>query len=72
MEFGPGIEAAHQLVMLGHGPTADTVLVNGQVVLEDGRSPRVDGTAVIAAARAAAGRLAARLGLAAPGRWPRV
>jgi 5-methylthioadenosine/S-adenosylhomocysteine deaminase len=72
VELGPGIEAAHQLVTLGHGPTADTVLVNGQVVLEHGRSTRVDPSAVIAAARASAGRMAARLGLGTPGRWPRV
>ena len=38
VELGPGVEPAHQLVTLGHGPTADTVLVNGRVVLEGGRS----------------------------------
>jgi 5-methylthioadenosine/S-adenosylhomocysteine deaminase len=72
VELGPGVEPAHQLVTLGHGPTADTVLVNGEVVLEEGRSTRVDQSAVIAAARASAGRMAARLGLGPPGRWPRV
>jgi hypothetical protein len=48
------------------------VLVNGQDVLEQGHSTRVDQSAVIAAARASAGRMAARLGLGLPGRWPRV
>jgi 5-methylthioadenosine/S-adenosylhomocysteine deaminase len=72
VELGPGVEPAHQLVTLGHGPTADTVLVNGEVVLEQGRSTRVDHLAVIAAARASAGRMAARLALGLPGRWPRV
>jgi 5-methylthioadenosine/S-adenosylhomocysteine deaminase len=71
VELGPGIDPAHQLVMLGHGPTADTVLVNGQVVLKGGRSTRVSETAVIAEARTSVGRMAERLGLGTPGRWPR-
>ncbi len=70
-ELGPGIDPAHQLVMLGHGPTADTVLVNGRVVLRGGRSTRVSEAAVLAEARASAGRMAERLGLGSPGRWPR-
>ncbi len=71
VELGPGLDPAHQLVTLGHGPTADTVLVNGQVVLKGGRSTRVSETEVIAEARASAGHMAARLGLGTPGRWPR-
>jgi cytosine/adenosine deaminase-related metal-dependent hydrolase len=70
-ELGPGIDPAHQLVMLGHGPTADTVLVNGRVVLAGGRSTRVSEGVVIAEARASAARMAERLGLGTPGRWPR-
>jgi 5-methylthioadenosine/S-adenosylhomocysteine deaminase len=70
-ELGPGIDPAHQLVTIGHGPSADTVLVNGRVVLEGGRSTRVSETAVIAEARVSAGRMAERLGLGTPGRWPR-
>jgi cytosine/adenosine deaminase-related metal-dependent hydrolase len=65
------VDPAHQLVALGHGPSADTVLVNGRVVLRGGRSTRVSEAAVIAEARASAGRMAARLGLGVPGRWPR-
>ena len=71
VELGPGIEPAHQLVTLGHGPTADTVLVNGRVVLEGGRSTLVSEAAVIGAARASAEQMAVRLGLGTPGRWPR-
>ena len=71
VELGPGIDPAHQLVTIGHGPTADTVLVNGRVVLEGGRSTRVSEADVIAEARASAGRMAERLGLGTPGRWPR-
>ena len=70
-ELAPGIDPAHQLVAIGHGPTADTVLVNGRVVLRGGRSTRVSEEAVIAEARASVLRLAERLGLAPPGRWPR-
>jgi 5-methylthioadenosine/S-adenosylhomocysteine deaminase len=71
VELGPGIDPAHQLVTIGHGPTADTVLVNGRVVLEGGRSTRVSEVEVIAEARASVGRMAERLGLGTPGRCPR-
>jgi cytosine/adenosine deaminase-related metal-dependent hydrolase len=72
VELGPGVDPAHQLVTLGHGPTADTVLVNGRVVLKGGRSTRVSEAAVVADAYASARRVAERLGLGTPGRWPRV
>jgi cytosine/adenosine deaminase-related metal-dependent hydrolase len=71
VELAPGVDPAHQLVTIGHGPTADTVLVNGRVVLRGGRSTRVSEDAVIAEARASVGRIAERLGLSIPGRWPR-
>jgi 5-methylthioadenosine/S-adenosylhomocysteine deaminase len=70
-ELGPGIDPAHQLIAVGHGPTADTVLVNGHIVMRDGHSTRVDETAVIAAARVSAQSMAERLGLKPPGAWPR-
>src|SRR4029453_11866862 len=70
-ELGPGVDPAHQLVTIGHGATADTVLVNGRVVLRDGRSTRVSEEAVTAEARASVERVAGRLGLGRPGRWPR-
>ena len=71
-ELAPGIDPAHQLVTVGHGPTADTVLVNGRVVLRGGRSTLVGEDAVVAAARASVERMAKRLGLGLPGRWPRI
>jgi cytosine/adenosine deaminase-related metal-dependent hydrolase len=71
VELGPGVEPAHQLVTLGHGPTADTVLVNGRIVLAGGRSTRVSEAVVVADAHASARRMAERLGLGTPGRWPR-
>ena len=69
-ELGPGIDPAHQLIAVGHGPTADIVLVNGKVVLRGGHPTRVDEKVVIAEARASAQRVAGRLGLMPPGVWP--
>jgi cytosine/adenosine deaminase-related metal-dependent hydrolase len=71
VELAPGVDPAHQLVTIGHGSTVDTVLVNGRVVLRHGRPTRVSEEAVIAEARTSAERIAARLGLPVPGRWPR-
>ncbi|MBM3521742.1 MAG: amidohydrolase family protein [Alphaproteobacteria bacterium] len=71
-ELGPGVDPAHQLVTAGHGAGADTVVVNGRIVLRGGRSTLVDEAAVIAEAHASAMRVASRLGLAQPGLWPRV
>jgi len=70
-ELAPGVDPAHQLVTIGHGATADTVLVNGRVVLRGGRSTLVGEDSVVAEPRASVGRVAARLGLGTPGRWPR-
>jgi len=71
-EMGPGVDPAHQLVAAGHGPTADTVLVNGRIVLREGRPVFVEANLVVAAACASARRMAERLGLGDPGVWPRV
>ena len=45
-ELGPGIDPAHQLIAVGHGPTADTVLVNGRIVMRKGRATLLDEEAV--------------------------
>ena len=71
-EMGPGVDPAHQLVAVGHGPTADTVLVNGRMVLRDGWPVLVDADSVVVTARASAKRMAEQLGLGDPGIWPRV
>ncbi len=70
VELAPGVDPAHQLVAVGHGPTADTVVVNGRLVLRGGRSTRVDEAAVIAEAAASTRRMANRLGIRPPGGWP--
>ncbi len=69
-EMAPGIDPAHQLICVGHGPSADTVLVNGRIVLRHGRSTLVDEAAVFAEARATVRWLSERLGLKPPSRWP--
>jgi 5-methylthioadenosine/S-adenosylhomocysteine deaminase len=70
-ELAPGTDAAHQLICVGHGPTADTVLVNGRIVMRGGRSTLMDEAAVIAEARASVARMCERLDLNPPGLWPR-
>jgi hypothetical protein len=62
-ELWPGIDPAHQLIAAGHGPTADTVIVNGRIVMRHGRAVLVDEAAVFAEARASALRVAKRLGM---------
>ena len=70
-ELMPGIDPAHQLVAVGHGATADTVLVNGKVVMRDGHATRVDEAGVFANARGSIERMMQKLGLRPPGLWPR-
>lgn len=69
-ELAPGVDPAHQLICVGHGPTADTVIVNGRIVLRKGRSTLVDEATVIADARASVQRMAQRLNLNSVGLWP--
>jgi cytosine/adenosine deaminase-related metal-dependent hydrolase len=70
-ELMPSIDPVHQLVTVGHGPNADTVLVNGRVVLRGGRTTLVDDAELFARARTSVAQIVKRLGLDAPGLWPR-
>ncbi len=70
-ELMPSIDPVHQLVTVGHGPSADTVLVNGRVVLRGGRTTRADDAKLFAKARASVDQIVKRLGLRPPGLWPR-
>lgn len=70
-EMMPTIDPVHQLVTVGHGPSADTVLVNGRVVLRGGRTTLADDIKLFANARASVDQIIKRLGLAPPGLWPR-
>jgi len=69
-ELWPGIDPAHQLIAVGHGPTVDTAVVNGRIVLRHGRAVLVDEATVFAEARASALRVAERLDLNPSGVWP--
>jgi 5-methylthioadenosine/S-adenosylhomocysteine deaminase len=71
-ELMPSIDPVHQLVTVGHGPNADTVLVNGRIVLRDGHATLVAETDVFAKAQASVHQIIKRLGLSPPGLWPRV
>ena len=70
-EMMPSIDPAHQLVTVGHGPTADTVLVNGRVVLRSGRATLVDQSKIFATAQRSVRKIIERLGLSPPGLWQR-
>ncbi|MGI8930974.1 MAG: amidohydrolase family protein [Sphingomicrobium sp.] len=71
-ELMPSIDPVHQLVTVGHGPNADTVLVNGRIVLRDGHATLVAEADVFAKAQASVHQIIKRLGLSPPGLWPRV
>lgn len=70
-ELMPSIDPVHQLVTVGHGPNADTVLVNGGIVLQGGHATRVDEVDIFAKAQASVRQIVDRLGLVPPGLWPR-
>jgi 5-methylthioadenosine/S-adenosylhomocysteine deaminase len=70
VELWPGIDPAHQLIAAGHGPTADTAIVNGRIVLRHGRAVLVDEALVFAEARASALRVAQRLDMKPSSAWP--
>ena len=70
-ELMPSIDPVHQLVTVAHGANADTVLVNGRIVLREGRATLVDEADVFANAQASVHRIRSRLGLSLPGLWPR-
>ena len=68
-EVQPGLDPVQAVVLSGRGRSVDTVLVDGRIVLKDGRSTVVDEETVHAEARASAARLMARLGLHPSRRW---
>ena len=70
-ELVPSIDPVHQLVTVGHGPNADTVLVNGRIVLRQGHAALVDESHVFAKAQTSVRQTINRLGLSLPGLWPR-
>jgi 5-methylthioadenosine/S-adenosylhomocysteine deaminase len=71
-EMAPGVDAAHQLVAVAHGATADTVVVNGKIVLRGGCPTNVDEGAVIDGVRKSVAGVAKRLGISPSGLWPKM
>ena len=63
-------DVALQLVWGTDGRSVRDVIVGGEVVVRDGRSTRVDETALAAAAAIAARAIAVRAGITVPHRWP--
>ncbi len=68
-EWTPLHDVANQLVWSADGRSVHTVLVEGRVVVENGRVVAVDEERLYAEAQAAAERLLTRLGLAGPRPW---
>jgi cytosine/adenosine deaminase-related metal-dependent hydrolase len=75
-EAHPGIDRVRQLVFSQRARSVDTVVVNGQVIVEGGRPTKLDPEDVYAQARAASRSIAERIverdDLAVRRRWPRV
>lgn len=65
-----GFDAVNDLMLHQRAASVRTVLVDGQIVVEDGVSTRVDEDEVIAEARASTRRIIERLGLTPSGTWP--
>ncbi len=70
-EAFPGANPVHQAVLTCRG-RARTVLVNGEVVIDEGRSTRLDEREAYATARASVRERIRRLNLSEAMRWPMV
>ena len=66
----PAANPVQQLVLTGRAGHAQTVLVNGDVVLEDGLSTKLDEREAFARANASIRQRIERLGLSPGSRWP--
>lgn len=69
-EAYPGVNPVQQIALTHRAGHARTVVVNGEVVIDDGRSTRVDEPEVFADAHASIRRRIERLGLSSAMRWP--
>ena len=66
----PGANPVHQLTLTHRAGHARTVVVNGEVVLDDGRSTKLDEPEAFAAAHASIRTRIERLGLSRASTWP--
>jgi 5-methylthioadenosine/S-adenosylhomocysteine deaminase len=69
-EANPGMEPLRELVLVSRSKSVDTVIVDGEIVVKNGRLVRLDEGVVYDLARASARRLSDRLGLERDARWP--
>ena len=69
-EAYPAANPVQQLALTHRAGHARTVVVNGEVVIEEGRSTRVDEAEVLAKANASIRRRIERLGLGSATAWP--
>jgi 5-methylthioadenosine/S-adenosylhomocysteine deaminase len=69
-EWHPGMDVVYDLVYASQSKTVDTVLIDGEVVLQDGRFVGFDEQAAYKEIDGAARRLTERLGYSTPERWP--
>jgi 5-methylthioadenosine/S-adenosylhomocysteine deaminase len=69
-EAQPGVNPVHQLALLSRASGVDTIVVDGRVVLRNGRSTRVDEAEVYAAVKKTVERRMRRLGLSPSLAWP--
>ena len=68
-EAFPGVNPVHQAVLTCRGH-ARTVVVNGEVVIDEGQSTRLDEREAFATARASVRERIRRLGLSEAMQWP--
>jgi cytosine/adenosine deaminase-related metal-dependent hydrolase len=71
-EAQPELEEVQSLVLSQASKSIDTVFVDGELVVRNGHSMRVDEGVVYARLRDSARRILGRVGVAAPSEWPRV
>jgi cytosine/adenosine deaminase-related metal-dependent hydrolase len=68
-EAFPGVNPVHQLALTSRGGTVDTVVVDGTIVLQHGRSTLLDDQLVLEETQASVYRRMARLGLSPTRYW---
>jgi len=69
-EVQPAVNPVHQLALLSSAGSVDTVIVDGRIVLRNGRSTRVDEAEAYATVKKTVERRMRRLGLSPSVSWP--
>ena len=66
-ESQPGFDPVHDIMLVSRGRSVGTVVCNGEIVLRNGHSTRLDENALAERARSAARRLSTEAGIEPPG-----